>query len=73
MIILYQIFAFYLRCMTVIGSALKSEVQKDVMEYDAVDDAIISAEQGATIILNYLEPARVFLYWRTKNMEVIIL
>ena len=42
-------------CMTVIGSALKSDVTKDKMEYDAVDDAIISAEQGATIILNYLD------------------
>jgi len=45
----------------------------DALQYDSVDDAIISAEQGATIILNYLKITRVFLYWRTKNMEVIIL
>ena len=58
-------------CMTVIGSALKSEVQKDVMDYDSVDDAIISAEQGATIILNYLEPDAYFLlaYCKTKKAQ----
>ena len=42
-------------CMTVIGSAYKADVTMDALQYDAVDDAIISAEQGATIILNYLK------------------
>ena len=60
-------------CMTVIGSARKEDVTIEALQYDSVDDAIISAEQGATIILNYLKITRVFLYWRTKNMEVIIL
>ncbi len=42
-------------CMAVIGNAYKADVTMDKMQYDAVDDAIISAEQGATIILNYLD------------------
>ena len=42
-------------CMTVVGSALKADVTKDKLDYDAVDDAIISSEQGATIILDYLK------------------
>ena len=40
-------------CMTVVGSALKADVTINALQYDSVDDAIISAEQGATIILNY--------------------
>ena len=42
-------------CMTVIGSARKEDVTIEALQYDSVDDAIISAEQGATIILNYLD------------------
>ena len=39
-------------CMTVVGSALKSEVTKDKMEYDAVDDAIICRNNRNFIIIN---------------------
>lgn len=42
-------------CMTVIGSATKEEVTKDKMTYDSVDDAILSAEQAATVLFNYLD------------------
>lgn len=42
-------------CMTVIGSAVKEDVTKDKMTYDSVDDAILSAEQAATVLFNYLD------------------
>lgn len=51
--ILALIMAF--SCMTVIGSATKEEVTKDKMTYDSVDDAILSAEQAATVLFNYLD------------------
>ncbi len=57
-------------CMAVIGSALKSDVTKDKMDYDAVDDAIISAEQGATIILNYLD-AQVMPGLGTMDLSIL--
>ena len=51
-------------CMSVIGSAAKTLV-KDTMQYDSVDDAALLPEQVVLIA-----PTFVFLYWRTKNMEV---
>ncbi len=51
--ILALIMAF--SCMTVIGSATKEDVTKDKMTYDSVDDAILSAEQAATVLFNYLD------------------
>ena len=47
-------------CMTVVGSALKADVTINALQYDSVDDAIISAEQGATIILNYRSPLHAY-------------
>lgn len=42
-------------CMTVVGSALKADVSKEKMTYDSVDDAVLTPEQAATVILNYLD------------------
>ena len=64
-------------CMSVIGSAV---LIKEEVSYDIIDDADLSYEQVADIALDLVDDllkdadtcfcARVFLYWRTKNMEV---
>ena len=62
--------------MSVIGSA---GLVKGEMQYDGVDDANLSYEQVADIALDLVDELLVeadiyslcvFLYWRTKNMEV---
>ena len=63
-------------CMSVIGSAA---LVKNEIAYDSVDDANLSYEQVSDIALDLVDELlveadafslRVFLYWRTKNMEV---
>lgn len=57
-------------CMTVIGSATKEDVTKDKMTYDSVDDAILSAEQAATVLFNYLD-ASVMPDLGVKDLSVL--
>ena len=38
-------------CLSVVGSAKPADLTKGNMTYDSVDDAIISGELGATILL----------------------
>ncbi len=52
-LVLALIMAF--SCLSVVGSAKPADLTQSNMTYDSVDDAIISGEIGATILLNYLE------------------
>ena len=40
---------------SVIGSAIPGDVTRDNLTYDAIDDAILTSEQAATVILDYLD------------------
>ena len=57
-------------CVAVIGSAKPGDVTKDKLTYDSVDDAIISSEQGATIILDYLD-AQVMPGLGTMDLSIL--
>ena len=59
-------------CMSVIGSAAGTITTAQNMAYDSIDDALLTFFSLfiSFFRLSFFVNARVFLYWRTKNMEV---
>ena len=56
-------------CMTVIGNAASTISSSASVTYDSIDDALLTFLLSFPLFI-VLVNARVFLYWRTKNMEV---
>ena len=59
-------------CVSVIGSAAKTITSAEEMAYDSIDDALLTKILFTFPSFLQQQKARVFLYWRTKNMEVSV-